>query len=72
MRANEFIVENSQSFNDDDWYEIDPTSSTVVNSYGPQAFKQSLFDKEVRLKNGNVLVKGLRAKHMNLNPRTRN
>jgi hypothetical protein len=59
-------VTEGRNFNDDDWYEIDPKTMSVVNSYGPQAFRNAFGDSQIKLSNGNIAVKGLRAKYMDL------
>jgi hypothetical protein len=59
-------IEEGISFNDDDWYEIDPKTMSIVNSYGPQSFRNAFGDSQIKLPNGNIVVKGLRAKYMDL------
>lgn len=59
-------IEEGRSFNDDDWYEIDPKTMSIVNSYGPQSFRNAFGDSQIKLPNGNIVVKGLRAKYMDL------
>jgi len=59
-------INEERSFNDDDWYEIDPTTNTIVKSYSPRAFRHPFGDSEIKLPNGNIAVKGLRAKYMDL------
>lgn len=67
MRATEFVMENTTSFNDDDWYEINPDTKTIVKQHSPRAFTMPFSGGQVRLPNGNIAVKGLRAKYMDLN-----
>lgn len=60
-------VNEARSFNDDDWYEIDPETMTIIKQYSPQSFRNPFGDSKVNLPNGNIAVKGLRAKYMDLN-----
>ena len=47
-------------FNDDDWYEVDPKTNTVVRHAGGHA----AYRASETLPNGNVLMRGMRAKDL--------
>jgi len=52
-------------FNDDDWYEVDPKTKTVIcHAGGHSAYRSPMIGQPIQLPNGNILVKGMRAKYM--------
>jgi hypothetical protein len=57
---------HTTNFNDDDWYEIDPGTKTVVSQRGPQAYQMPSGQRQIKLPNGNIVVRGMRAKYMDL------
>lgn len=65
------MVESSGSvytghFNDDDWYEVDPKTNTVLrHAGGHDSYRYQFGGKPISLPNGNIVVSGLRAKHLN-------
>jgi hypothetical protein len=58
---------HTTNFNDDDWYEINPDTETIVSQRGPQAYRLPFGQRQIKLPNGNIVVRGMRAKHMRLN-----
>jgi hypothetical protein len=65
---NEDIAEaaHTTNFNDDDWYEINPDTKTIVSQRGPQAYRMPFGQRQIDLPNGNIVVRGMRAKGMGL------
>ena len=52
-------------FNDDDWYEVDPKTNTVLRHAGSHAdYRTSATGQPIKLPNGNVLMRGMRAKDL--------
>jgi hypothetical protein len=60
------MVSEELSLNDDDWYEIKQNTNTIVKQYRPSAYQIPFGQREIKLPNGNILVRGMRAKGMNL------
>jgi hypothetical protein len=60
------MVSEELSLNDDDWYEINKNTNTIVKQYRPSAYQMPFGQREIKLPNGNILVRGMRAKGMNL------
>ena len=65
---NEDVAEaaHTANFNDDDWYEINPDTKTIVSQQGPQAYQVPFGQRQINLPNGNIVVRGMRAKGMGL------
>ena len=61
-------VVSPMSFNDDDWYEINTETKTIVNQSGPGAYRLPAGQRQITLPNGNIVVRGMRAKYMDLKP----
>ena len=57
---------HTANFNDDDWYEINPDTKTIVSQRGPQAYQVPFGQRQIDLPNGNIVVRGMRAKGMGL------
>jgi len=57
---------HTTNFNDDDWYEINPGTKTIVSQRGPQAYHMPFGQRQIDLPNGNMVVRGMRAKGMGL------
>jgi hypothetical protein len=57
---------HTTNFNDDDWYEINPDTKTIVSQRGPQAYHMPFGQRQITLPNGNIVVRGMRAKGMGL------
>ena len=57
---------HTTNFNDDDWYEINPDTKTIVSQQGPQAYQVPFGQRQINLPNGNIVVRGMRAKGMGL------
>jgi hypothetical protein len=57
---------HTANFNDDDWYEINPDTKTIVSQQGPQAYQVPFGQRQINLPNGNIVVRGMRAKGMGL------
>ena len=57
---------HTANFNDDDWYEINPDTNTIVSQRGPQAYQVPFGQRQINLPNGNIVVRGMRAKGMGL------
>ena len=57
---------HTANFNDDDWYEINPDTKTIVSQRGPQAYQVPFGQRQINLPNGNIVVRGMRAKGMGL------
>lgn len=52
-------------FNDDDWYEVDPKTNTVLrHAGGHAAYRPTMSGQPIKLPNGNVLMRGMRAKSL--------
>ena len=57
---------HTTNFNDDDWYEINPDTKTIGSQRGPQAYQVPFGQRQIDLPNGNIVVRGMRAKGMGL------
>ena len=55
-------IQEAISINDDDWYEIDPSTNTVIKQRGPQAFRAPFGQREIKLPNGNIVMRGISLK----------
>jgi hypothetical protein len=52
-------------FNDDDWYEVDPKTNTVLRHAGGHAdYRPTMLGQPIKLPNGNVLMRGMCAKDL--------
>lgn len=52
-------------FNDDDWYEVDPKTNQVIRHAGGHSqFRSPGIGQNISLPNGNVLMRGMRAKYL--------
>lgn len=58
--------ETTTSFNDDDWYEFNPSTKEIIRRYGPRDFSYQLPGKPIVLPNGNQVVRGMLAKRLGL------
>jgi hypothetical protein len=57
---------HTANFNDDDWYEINPDTKSIVSQRGPQAYHMPFGQRQITLPDGNIVVRGMRAKGMGL------
>ena len=70
------VSESAASFNQDDFFEYDPKTMTVVKDYGSKSVQASTFRKqlrfsdEIKLPNGNKIVNGMMAARLKLNRST--
>ena len=65
-------VAEGEQYNDDDWYEVHPGSKKIVGQSGPGEYRTQPGQREVKLPNGNVAVRGMNAKNMGLTRGTSN
>jgi hypothetical protein len=55
-------IQEAIDVNDDDWYEINPNTNTVVMQRGPQSFRMPFGQREIKLPNGNIVMRGMSLK----------
>jgi hypothetical protein len=60
------VAEGQEQYNDDDWYEVHPGSKKIVGQRGPSEHRTQPGQREVKLPNGNIAVRGMNAKNMGL------
>lgn len=65
-RRNKNVVSESYTghFNDDDWYEVDTSTNQVLRHAGGHSQFRSGVGQNIELPNGNVLMRGMRAKYL--------
>ena len=51
-------------FNDDDWYEVDAKSNTVLRNIGGPSAYRAVASQPIKLPNGNTAVRGMQAKRL--------